>query len=264
MQVKTKLNLDYMWRTALFGIVFAGWGLWSLYDGLVAYPRFNEKYGYQIYERLREKAHDEAEQEISNGATAYEQREAVNSIWNEKYRPRFLKELRKTDWWDNYEAGARTKEGAPRQGLEAVRQLEDEYHSPWDIRAQHFMAAVCLPLGLLALGSLALSATRSHAADEEGLHGFARTPIPYDAIQSVDWSRWQRKGIAKLTAAADGSTRTFKLDEWKFRGMENILKAVEEKRPDLARPPEMTAAQQEDSPPSSEKTEHDGDSEVTP
>ncbi len=261
MQVKTKLNVDYMWRTALFGIVFTGWGLWSLYDGFVAYPQFNEKHGYQIYEQLREQAHQEAEQAISNAATAYEQREAVNSIWDKKYRSRFLERLRETDWWERYEAGARTEEGAPRRGLEAVRQLENKYHSPWDIRAQHFMAAVCLPIGLLALGSLALSAKRCYSADEEGLHGFARAPIPYDAVQSVDWSRWQRKGIVKLTASANGTTRTFKLDGWKYRGMTDILKAVEEKRPELERPPEMNAehAEREEDPASpSDATDQHG------
>lgn len=263
MQAKTTLNLDYVWRTALFGIVFTGWGMWSLYDGLVGYPKFNEKHGYEAYVELYEKAREEAETEISNASTAYEQREAVNSIWNKKYRPRFLEKLRQTDWWGSYEASASTEEGAPRRGLEAVHQLEENYNTPWDIRAQYFMAVVCLPLGLLALSTLGLSATRSHAADDEGLHGFASTPIPYDSIQSIDWSRWHRKGIAKLTAAVNSSSRTFKLDEWKFRGMDDILKAVEQKRPELARPPKQTAGSEEDSPPPSDTTEHGGDHEET-
>lgn len=255
MQVTTKLNLDYAWRTALFGIVFAGWGFWSLYDGLIAYPRFNQSHAHGTYAELRDKAREEAAQDVEAAQTAYEQREAVNSVWSQKYRPIFLQRLQETAWWEGYESSARTKEGAPRRGLEAVRQLEDDYHSVWDIRAQYFMAIVCLPLGLLALGSLGLSASRRFSADETGLHGLADKPIAYDAIQAIDWSRWQRKGIARLTASVNGATRTFKLDEWRFRGVNDILKTVEEQRPELARPEELKPTSAQSVPPTEDSPE---------
>lgn len=231
-----RVNLDYVWRTALFGIVFAGWGLWCVYDGVVAYPAFNKEHEYEVYAELREKAEAEAAVDVQPDSTAYERRTAVNKVWEEKYSRQFLNHLEGTSWWAEYKSNAQTKEGAPKSEREALHDLAKDYHSPSDIGAQYFMAAVCCPLGLGALAFVGINARRKFRADDEGLHGFANKPIPYDAIESIDWSLWDRKGIARMTVAVDGSQRTLKLDAWKFKGMGDILEAVEQKRPDLARP----------------------------
>jgi len=50
MPVTAKINLEYAIRSALFGLMMLGFGLWSLYDGAVGYPRHNQR--AQAYQDL--------------------------------------------------------------------------------------------------------------------------------------------------------------------------------------------------------------------
>lgn len=268
MNVSAKINMDYLWRTALFSLVFAGWGAWSLYDGLVTYPNFNQEHDYETYVELRQKCEKEA---LTNNAEAvqspYERRDAIHKLWATKYRQRFLRHLETTDWWKSYEQAARTDEGAPRRGAEALSQLEHDFHSDWDIRAQYFMAIVCLPLGLSVAFALLRNLTRSFRADDEGLHGFGATTIPYEAVREIDRAKWQRKGIAKVIVDTEKGTEKLTLDEWKFKGAADILAAIEEKRPDLA-PEEEPQGNEGDAPeestPDGLKQAEEGASEKSP
>lgn len=50
MNATAKINPEYAVRTLLFGLMLVGFGGWSLYDGLVGYPRHNERVkAYQEY-----------------------------------------------------------------------------------------------------------------------------------------------------------------------------------------------------------------------
>ena len=82
----------------------------------------------------------------------------------------------------------------------------------------------------LLLAALAFAAVLSkrrtvYVADESGLSGtgFGGTPIPWDAVASVDWAKWDEKGIIGLELK-DG--RRFKLDGWHYAGMRPIADVI--------------------------------------
>lgn len=247
MEAEAKVNFDYLWRRALFSLVLIGWGLWSVYDGAVAWPRFNSNHGYERYTELRAQCREDVQQEAGSDLTAYEEREAMHARWTTTYRPRFRRYLQSTDWWKEFKSNIEGEDGNPKEGLEAVEHLEDEYHGKWDLRGQFIMALICLPLGLLSGFFVARNSLSHFSADGEGLHGFDKDPIPYDAIESIDRTRWDNKGIAKLHVRQGERTRKVVLDDWKFRGMAQILETIETHRPDLA-PEEKSEQADEETP----------------
>ena len=236
MAATAEANFDYVWRRALFSLILIGWGIWSIYDGTVAYPRFNETHGYAKYTELREACRQEALRDEGEDLPPNARRRAIHNLWARKYRPRFRQYLENKQWWDNYRAET-ADERESRDDIDAVRHLEEEYHGTWDIRGQFIMAIICLPLGLISGGFVVRNYYRNFRADEEGLHGFGKDPIPYSAIDSIDRSKWENKGIAKLRVEDGGKMRKVVLDDWKFKGMNDILARIERERPELA-PPE--------------------------
>lgn len=59
-----------------------------------------------------------------------------------------------------------------------------------------------------------------------------RIEIPLDKVRSIDMKRWKNKGIADLTyEAGPGQLKKFFLDDYKYVGAEEILKAAEKALP---------------------------------
>jgi hypothetical protein len=98
-------------------------------------------------------------------------------------------------------------------------------HSETDILTQFIIASLCFPIGLLALIWLLLNARRSVVADDQAVT-FAGKQMRYDEITDIDKSRWDSKGIVVLIS---GEQR-MKLDDWKFRGVKDVLERVEQVR----------------------------------
>jgi hypothetical protein len=158
----------------------------------------------------------------------------MHARWATVYRPRFRDYLQSTDWWDEFKAGIDEKDGQRKEGLEAVKYLEDKYHGTWDIRGQFIMALICLPLGLVSGFCVLRNCRRHFAADEDGLKGFLPDTIRYPDIETIDRAKWDSKGIVHLYVQQGDGTRKVVLDDWKFQGMAEILEVIEEHRPDLA------------------------------
>lgn len=113
-------------------------------------------------------------------------------------------------------------------------------HNEWDIRTQFIMATVFGLWGVGALIVLAVRSRRRFHADAAGLHGFRATVVPYAAITAVDLTKWDRKGIAKISVTANGASYRLTLDDWYFKGMGDLLTAVREQRPNLFPPEPVT------------------------
>ena len=192
-----KINLEYAVRMVLFCGIILFLGGWSLYDGALRYPRQNREYDQMCSEL--------AAQQLTGDAFA------VKKI-----------ELMKAKGW-NVEHAA-TKAGQP-------------LHGEADIRTQYTFALLLLPWGLLVSGLLLRNSRRRFAAAETGLSGFFPEIVPYAAITSVDRRKWDAKGIARLTIATAAGAKKVTLDDWKFRGMADILAEIDRQRPDLAPPP---------------------------
>jgi hypothetical protein len=75
------------------------------------------------------------------------------------------------------------------------------------------------------------------AADDDAIRpSWRRDPIPFSAITKIDKTRWEAKGIAKLTYTTDGGERAFTLDDFKFARAEmaQIMARAERDLPDNA------------------------------
>lgn len=232
--IRPKISMDYIWRGTLFGLVFLGFGLWSVYDGMVAYPAFNQAHDLPVFDELKAECRAEVDKAIAESSVVVNRSNEEERLWREKYVERFLEHLRGTDWWAGFVAKYRKDEGEDKTEIEALGHLQHEYKQ---IAPQYIMAALCLPVGLYGLLALFrdLSKRAAYCADTEGLHGFLPDTVPYDAIRDIDYRKWDRKGIAKLNVEQNGTPRTLTLDDWKFKGMEDILHRVEERRPELKR-----------------------------
>ena len=114
----------------------------------------------------------------------------------------------------------------------AIEPRKLDYHDGLDITAQFLFAGLCLPIGLLAMVWLLINKQRSIVADEAGV-AFAGKKLDYGQITEIDYARWRSKGIVVLEAGEQRMT----LDDWKFRGVQEVLDEVLAHRPDLPRPP---------------------------
>jgi len=105
-----------------------------------------------------------------------------------------------------------------------------------DITMQFVWAGVCFPVGLLLLINLQLHASRKLYTDDNALH-YGRKTIRFDDVQSIDYGRWDTKGIAVVR----GSNTSIKLDDWKYKGAAAVLADVEAHAPHAARKQEPAA-----------------------
>jgi len=132
-----------------------------------------------------------------------------------------IAETRQTDldWeakWVAYARGKGWDTGAPK------------HHSPLDLKLQFAMALICLPVGLLSVGLFVRNRSSRFSAESLGLHGWGATTIPYDAVERVDRRLWESKGIAVAWATVNGRRRRVTMDDWKWLGMEALVREVEQ------------------------------------
>ncbi|MFP4143987.1 MAG: hypothetical protein ACLFV3_02485 [Phycisphaeraceae bacterium] len=93
---------------------------------------------------------------------------------------------------------------------------EKQLKSPLDITTQYIFAVILIPIGLVFGWSWLAAGSRWVAAEEEGLRTSSGEFVPWDAVQSIDRSRWKTKGIAVVHYEKGGRPGRLKLDDWKF------------------------------------------------
>ncbi|MEM6334860.1 MAG: hypothetical protein AAF823_16130 [Planctomycetota bacterium] len=101
--------------------------------------------------------------------------------------------------------------------------------SDMSITTQFICGFICLPIGIyFAFGFL--SALRWWVAmDDNGLKDHRGRDIPWEAIESVDTSRWKTKGIAWVHFKNNDQSDKLLLDDWKFetKPIGDIMKELE-------------------------------------
>ena len=87
-----------------------------------------------------------------------------------------------------------------------------------DIMQQYIYAGLLLPAGVVLLVVFQRMNGRWIAADEQGLSTSWGKTASWDAIESVDKSRWKNKGIAvvRIRAQQGGKPGKITLDDWKY------------------------------------------------
>ena len=225
---EAKLNREYAARILGVGALMVGMCVWSLYDGLVAWPGHNRN-----MERVRPAllatpltAKAWLARGDDGGRSPLEAAFADKGL---KPAAKLVKKLGELQVPDTAE-----DRSAARAAL-AVRVtgvLQSPVYSEHDLQTQFVQAAVTLALGLWALCVVGWKARKRYRADEDGLggSGFGGQSIAYGELSRIDWTKWDEKGIVALTLKS-GARHT--LDGWHFAGMTGIADEIRRHRPDL-------------------------------
>jgi hypothetical protein len=226
--VIAKLNREYALRLIGVGVMMVGICLWSIYDGAVAYPKINA-----TLESVREEL-----LATNLTVTAWLDREEdgktpLDLVFVQKGTTAPSKLVKKIGGLKLPKELANDTAAREKQAKDLRELLEKPIYSAQDLTTQFVQAGITLFLGLLAFGVIAFRATRHYIADEQGLRGtgIGPQPLAYQDIADMDWSRWQDKGIVRLTRS---DKQVLTLDGWYYSGITQIVDEIVAHRPDLA------------------------------
>lgn len=179
MPIRAENDPRYSRRFLIMGIVAIGFGLWSLYDGMVKYPAqrvvgFDDfKIEYKsLFENPRFKAMtvDQLEQ-----STDDERRQE----------------------WAKYMHD---------RGIKSIP----------EIFTQYVQTAVASIAGLFLISIPLRARGRWIEGNETGISSSWGQSFQYDEIEQVNKRKWRDKGIAKVTYVAGGRRQVFVIDDFKF------------------------------------------------
>jgi hypothetical protein len=226
---EAKINREYALRVMGVGLLMFGICGWSLYDGTVAWPRHNLDMERVRPALLATNLTAEAwlAREEDAGGSRLEAAFTAQGVKTPSKLVRKIGELRLSD-------SVPDRDAARAAQLEQVRKtFENPVYSGHDLQTQFVQAAVTLLLGLWAFAAVGLKARKRFVADGNGLSGsgVGSRPVAYGEVRAADWSKWDEKGIVRLTLAS-GIRLT--LDGWHFAGIAGIVDELVKHRPDLA------------------------------
>ena len=225
---EAKLNREYALRIMGVGAMMCGMCVWSLFDGMSAWPQKNRD-----LEQIRPvllATNLTAEAWIGRGEEGVSPLAAAFQEKGLNVPAKLIKKLGELKLPASAENMAVLREGHAKR----VRKLfEGPVYGAHDLSSQFVQAAVTFVLGALAFVAVGIKARRVYVADETGLHGsgFGGQRLAYEDLAKIDWSKWDEKGIVKLTLK---SGRPLKLDGWHFAGITGIVDEIKRHRPDLA------------------------------
>ena len=226
--VTAKINREYALRIGGVGLMMLGICAWSIYDGTTAWPNKNKGMEAARPALLATNLTVTAWMESSEDGKSELQRvfaEHGHEVPSKLARK--LGELKLPERLAN-DTASREMQAKQMQAL-----FEKPVYSEKDIGTQWVQAGITLFFALLAFGVVGMKATKKFFADEKGLSGtgVGPRPIAYSDIKSIDWSKWNDKGIVRLTCA-DKAVIT--LDGWHFAGITQIVEEIKKNRPELA------------------------------
>ena len=218
-----KLNREYAFRMCGIGAIMLALSAWSVYDGAVAWPKVNAELASVRDELIAGCRAGVTPADWLSASDAESQSYRLQDVFASKGArpPRYLVQ----------ELGAITQPVGDDAEARAIRaaQAEELFRKPVysdaKLKGQFIQAGVTLLLAALAFAAVLSKRRTVYVADESGLSGtgFGGTPIPWDAVASVDWAKWDEKGIIGLELK-DG--RRFKLDGWHYAGMRPVADVI--------------------------------------
>ena len=218
-----KLNREYAFRMCGIGAIMLALSAWSVYDGAVAWPKVNAELASVRDELVARCRAGVTPADWLSAADAESQSYRLQDVFASRGArpPRYLVQ----------ELGAITQPVGDDAEARAIRaaQAEELFRKPVysdaKLKGQFIQAGVTLLLAALAFAAVLSKRRTVYVADESGLSGtgFGGTPIPWDAVASVDWAKWDEKGIIGLELK-DG--RRFKLDGWHYAGMRPVADVI--------------------------------------
>ena len=232
-----RLNREYALRLCGVGAIMVGLSVWSIYDGAVAWPRVNAELAAVRGELLAGCANGMTPERWlaadPEGQGTFPLREVYSAKGFDVPR-HLVQELSTIVKPEGDDAQAR------RARAEAAAKLfgEDVYPQG-KLHGQFVQAAVTLLLGLLAFRAVWSKRHIVYEVDADGLRGtgFGPSPLTWDDIKRVDWSKWEEKGIVALH---DVAGRRHVLDGWHFAGVRPIAEEIEKHHPRTSKCQETT------------------------
>lgn len=223
-----KLNKEYAVRLCGVGAIMVALSVWSVYDGLVAWPKVNEDLA-AVRPVLLEGCAKGVSPDLWLSAPQDESDTFLLAKVYADHGKKVPKHLVQ-------ELSAITKpEGNDRESRliranEAAKLFKEDVYPKPKLTSQYVQALITLVLGLLAFRAVWSKKGICYEVDEVGLRGsgFGAEPLAWDDIAKVDWAKWAEKGIVALHAK-DG--RRFVLDGWHFAGMKPIAAEIEKHFP---------------------------------
>jgi len=105
----------------------------------------------------------------------------------------------------------------PADNAERARLRQEAEYTPTDIILNKALGIVLPPAGVFALAWGLWQSRGKIRLSGNILHVPGHKAIPLETIESMDTSRWERKGIAIVEyQPGDGSRRTFRLDDYVY------------------------------------------------
>lgn len=224
-----RLNGEYAKR--MYGIcaLLLAMAAWSVYDGAVAWPRANRDLDEMRPELLKICSGKPVPPEVwLSPSDSDPGRTMLDEVFGRagKKAPGILvqnlSEITRPE-------GASSQ--AIRERADAAAELFGKgVYSAGKIQGQFFMAALLAVLAMAAFRAAWSKRGVEYVVDDSGLSGsgFGGGAIPWEEVASVDWSRWEGKGIVAL---ATGDGRRFVLDGWHFKGIRDIAAEIERRFP---------------------------------
>jgi hypothetical protein len=212
MSLRTNISGKHLIRLTVVGLFCLGFGLYSLYDGMVAWPNQREK--GLAYEKLKEE-HRENDWPLvvaEHGWEPYDQGEPAQ-VYQE------LKEEGRLDEWSQIvaERGWLPNDpGVPR--------------TEFEIAGQFFMLAIAGSAGLLVLIHVLRCRGRWIEMDETGLRTSRGQTVAFDQITAINKKKWDKKGIAKIQYQQNGHDSVLTLDDFIYERptTDDMLRQVED------------------------------------
>lgn len=224
-----RLNREYAIRMTFVGALLAALALWSVYDGAVAWPRANRQLAsvrpflaeYSAKAIMTPEAWLSATDEAPD---SFPLRDAFAKAGVPLTR-KLVQELSEITHPEGNEPELR------RARAERADELfSRDLYPAGKCQGQFVQAAVLAILALLAFNAVWSKRGTEYVVDENGLsgNGFGAAPVPWSDVKSVDWGRWESKGVIAVKAAGG---RRFVLDGWHFKGIRDIAAVLEERYP---------------------------------
>jgi len=228
---EAKLNGEYAVRIIGVGALMIGMCVWSLYDGMVAWPRCNFCLEQVRPTLLATNMTAEAWLAVGDSGVS-----PLESAFRAKGFETPAKLIKKMGEMKVPESATDRIARRSAQIPLIIKIFEKPVYSAHDLQTQFVQAGVTLAFGLFAFVLIGLKARKRYFADGEGLSGSGvrNARIAYGDIRAIDWTKWDEKGIVSLTLV---SGARYTLDGWHFKGITGIVDEIRKYRPDLSPKP---------------------------
>ena len=228
--VEAKINRQYLLRMAGVALFMLGICVWSLYDATVAWPQKN-----QAFEQVRPAllaTNLTAKAWLSS--TAEDGGSPLDAVFRAKSigtPSKLIKKIGEVKVPENLPPNM-ISQYRERQSVALRRIFEGDVYGQEDLQGQFVMEILTAFAALAAVLSFAGKLKRRFIAGDTALSGsgFGGTPIDYADIESIDWQRWDKKDIVKVSVKGGA---VYKLDGWHFAGISAVVEKIVEQRPDL-------------------------------